>query len=466
MYSSLGRDAIHPRLLRECSRELSIPFSLLFTKSMSEGTLPDEWKATNIAPIYKKGPRNCAANYRPINLASVPAKIMESIIKDAVLDHLRSNDLIRSSQHGFLPGRSCTTNLVEYLNVITKALDKGASYDVILTDFQKAFDKVPFDGMLMKVKAHGIDGQLLKWLEDWTRNRRQRVVLNGVESSWADVLSSVVQGSVLGPILFLIFINDLDLTINAAAEKIFTSKFADDTKIGREITDANDSIKLQNGINNLVKWCEDWGMALHPGKCVVMHFGSRNPQYDYFIGGFKIKTEEIVRDLGVFVENSGHPSAHIDKIAKKAHGLLSQIRRSTILRDRSTVTTLYKSFVRPLLETSAPAWNPWKRGDIDKLEKVQRRSLRLIGDLRKVPYESRLQELDLQSLERRRERGDLIECYKYLNGFNDVNPETLFSFVRDRHCRSTRSYSNNNLVAEKTSLDARKFFFTNRVTAL
>ena len=195
-------------------------------------------------------------------------------------------------------------------------------------------------------------------------------------------------------------------------------------------------------------------MALHPGKCVVMHFGSRNPQYDYFIGGFIIKTEEIVRDLGVFMENSCHPSAHIDKIAKKAHGLLSQIRRSTILRDRSTVTTLYKSFARPLLETSAPAWNPWKRGDIDKLKKV-----RLIGDLRKVPYESRL-----QSLECRRECGELIECYKYLNGFNDVNPDTLFSFVRDRHCRSTRSYSNNNLVAEKTSLDARKFFFTNRVT--
>ena len=131
---------------------------------------------------------------------------MEAIIKDEILAHLRNNDLIANSQHGFLPGRSCTTNLINYMNNVTKALDNGISYDAILVDFQKAFDKVPFDGMLAKCKAHGIDGQLLGWLQNWTENRRQRVVLNGTESSWIEVLSSVVQGSVLGPILFVIYI--------------------------------------------------------------------------------------------------------------------------------------------------------------------------------------------------------------------------------------------------------------------
>ena len=139
---------------------------------------------------------------------------MESIIKDAILDHLRDNGLVVGSQHGFLPGKSCSTNLVEYLNIVTSTLDSGSSYDAILVDFQKAFDKVPFDGMLAKCKAHGIDGQLLRWLQDWTTDRRQRVVLNGVNSAWSEVLSSVVQGSVLGPVLFVIFMNDIDHEID------------------------------------------------------------------------------------------------------------------------------------------------------------------------------------------------------------------------------------------------------------
>jgi len=144
--SAPGPDGIHPRLLRECARELSIPLSLIFTKSMSESVLPAEWKQTNVSPIYKKGQKNCAINYRPINLASVPAKIMESVIKDGILHHLRENKLIRDSQHGFLPQRSCTTNLIDYLNEVTRSLDAGVSFDAILVDFQKAFDKVPFDG--------------------------------------------------------------------------------------------------------------------------------------------------------------------------------------------------------------------------------------------------------------------------------------------------------------------------------
>jgi len=274
----------------------------------------------------------------------------------------------------------------------------------------------------------------------------------------------VVQGSVLGPILFLIFINDIDIAIKATDENVYVSKFADDTKVGREIEDASDAYKLQMAINNLVKWCEDWGMSLHPDKCVVIHFGLKNPQYEYFIAGNKMKTENVTRDLGVYISNTCDSSAHVDKIAKKAHGVLSQIRRSTILRDHRTILTLYKSFIRPLIESAAPAWNPFKRGDVEKLEKVQRRSLRLIGDLEKMPYEKRLEKLNLQKLEDRRERGDQIECFKYMNGFNDVNPDRLFTFVRDRHNKPTRSYADNNIVSEKTSLNIRKYFFTNRVT--
>jgi len=289
-------------------------------------------------------------------------------------------------------------------------------------------------------------------------------VLNGAASGWTDVLSSVVQGSVLGPILFLIYINDLDIAILTADKDIFISKFADDTKIGREITSSSDSAKLQNGINNLVQWCSDWGMSLHLDKCIVLHFGAKNPRNDYHIDGVKIKSEDVARDLGVHVSIMGDSTAHVNKIAKKAQGVLLQIRRATVLRDSSTIVSLYRSYVRPLLESAAPAWNPTKRGDVNALEKVQKRCMRLICNLGEKNYEEKLKELGLQTLEERRLRGDLIETYKYMHGYNDTDPNDLFNFVRDRHSKDTRSYANDNLVPEKTNLNIRKYFYSNRVT--
>ena len=218
--------------------------------------MPLDWKATNISPEYEKGPKNRAENYCPINLASVTSKVMESILKD-----LKLNDCIIPSQHGFVPGRSVTTNLIEYLNVITAALDDGIPFDVIMVDFRRAFDRVPFAGMLAKAKAHGIDGRLLDWITDWTKDRRQRVVLNGVESDWIEVTSSVVQGSVLGPVLFLIYINCLDLAVRTHDSAITVSKFADDTKLGHKITCSRDNESLQTAIDNSVQFSSVYSIS-------------------------------------------------------------------------------------------------------------------------------------------------------------------------------------------------------------
>ena len=189
-----GPDNIPARILKDNVDHLSLPLSIIFNKSMSTGEVPGDWKLANVTPIYKKGSKNKPENYRPISLTSISCKLMESIIRDRVNSHLTRNLLINSSQHGFMKNKSCTTNLLEFLEKITTILDEGDPADVIYLDFSKAFDKVPRMRLLAKIKAHGIDDRVLNWFSEWLNNRKQRTVLNGSYSEWSEVESGVPQG--------------------------------------------------------------------------------------------------------------------------------------------------------------------------------------------------------------------------------------------------------------------------------
>ena len=180
-HSAAGPDGIGPQLLKKLQDVLAEPLAAVMNKSMISGMVPEDWKMANVTPIFKKGGRDDPANYRPVSLTSVPCKLMESLIKEKIVSHLEKNKLISKSQHGFMRGRSCTTNLVEFMNKLTEAMDNSTPVDVVYLDFAKAFDKVPTRRLLKKLHAHGIRGGLLRWICQWLTGRHQRVVLNGVK---------------------------------------------------------------------------------------------------------------------------------------------------------------------------------------------------------------------------------------------------------------------------------------------
>jgi Reverse transcriptase (RNA-dependent DNA polymerase)/Endonuclease-reverse transcriptase len=245
--SATGPDGIGPLLLKKLANELAWPLARIMRSSLREGVVPEDWRTANVTPIFKKGRKTDPGNYRPVSLTSVSCRILESVIKDKIVTHLDRHRLIKNTQHGFMKGRSCASNLLTFLEKVTASLDNGEAVDVIYLDFAKAFDTVPHERLKKKLKAHGITGDLLKWIAAWLDGRKQRVCLNGKESKWAEVLSGLPQGSVLGPLLFLIFINDLDAAVSLAELLL---KFADDTKLARVIRDETDRQELQAALTH------------------------------------------------------------------------------------------------------------------------------------------------------------------------------------------------------------------------
>jgi hypothetical protein len=275
---SPGVDGLSPGLLRYIGREISVPLCIIFQLSLNTASVPQDWKLANVSPIFKKGNRHSADNYRPVSLTSLISKCMETVLRDHLVQHLEKHKLVRGNQHGFRSGHSCLTNLLVFMDSVTSILDSNNSADAIYLDMAKAFDKVPHMRLLLKLRAHGVDGKLYNWIEAWLTDRYQRVMINGVASSWQPILSGVPQGSVLGPLLFLIFINDLGTDL--ACRLLM---FADDTKLFARIQGLDDGLSLQHDLDSVSTWADIWQMKFNESKCKVMHFGSRNVNYQYSI---------------------------------------------------------------------------------------------------------------------------------------------------------------------------------------
>ena len=427
---SPGVDGIPPKLLMETVEQISIPLARVFNLSLKEGVVPFEWKEANIIPLFKKGSRNKSENYRPVSLTSVICKLLERLIKDHMVEFLVKHNLFNSSQHGFLKARSCLTNMLCFLEEITKWIDVGSPVDIIYLDFQKAFDKVPHQRLLLKLKAHGIGDSITDWIEQWLTDRRQRVVVDGEVSNWKSVLSGVPQGSVLGTILFLIYINDLDDSITSNV-----LKFADDTKLFRKVNTDGDKQHLQNDLDRLVKWSEKWQMLFNFGKCKCLHTGHRNLNVNYKMGDTVLGTTVKEKDLGVTISADMKVSEQCGIAASKGNQILGLIRRNITYKGKKLIIPLYKAIVRPHLEYCIQAWRPYRKKDIDTLERIQRRATKMIPELRDLSYEERLKECGLTTLETRRLRGDQIEVFKILNGYENIDRNMFFSLKKDSRTR-------------------------------
>jgi hypothetical protein len=463
---SPGGDGIHPFVLKNCAPIIAKILSVIFTASFIMGIVPDAWKDANITPLFKKGIRLNKLNYRPISLTAIIGKVMEKLIQSPMINHLTRYDLISKSQHGFVKKKSCMTNLLETLDIITEIVNRGFSVDLIFLDFAKAFDMVSHAGLLVKLKSFGFDDQLINWMNSYLSGRRQRVVLGDIVSSWKEVLSGIPQGSILGPLLFLLFINDMPDLFNE-----FCKLFADDTKLLAAIRNTQDCNKLQSDLDIATIWAETWRMKFNNDKCKVMHIGKNNPLNKYTMLSSPserttLEETNAERDLGVILSKDLKWKCQVQKAANKANAILGILKRTFTHWTTETVKILYTSFVRPHLEYASSVWSPYQKQDIFTLEQVQRRATKLVPQLKNLPYEKRLELIGLTTLKERRERGDAIQFYKLKNGFNTIDwyhPNSLTnsintagpaSGIRGHNQRYQRQFTRN--------CPSRENYFTNR----
>lgn len=449
--SSPGPDGIPAVFLSRCAGSLCGPLSMVFNDILETGHFPDAWKNAVVIPIYKKGDKRLAENYRPISLTSTLCKCMEKIVVKELTAFFLDAQIIPPEQHGFLPRRSTFTNLLTRLQQWTLADDDHQPVDVVYLDFEKAFDKILITSLIYKLEHYGVRGKLLQLISGFLEDRKFQVRVGSEMSKEYSVYSGVPQGSVLGPLLFIVYLSDLYTGL-----KTNVSSFADDTNIF--CNPLLESACLQHDLNAIKTWTGVWGMPLNDSKCTVLHIGYNNPKQAYYFNQTKIAEVQSQRDLGVIVSDNLKWDQHITHIVKRANTLIYLIRKSFKDHSSETILKLYKSFVRPKIEYAHCIWSPYYSKDIEQLERVQRRVTKIPVELRCLPYESRLCALRLTTLRERRMRGDLIETYKIVSGHYGCNIE-IFQFNQAVNLRG----HNKKLSKERCNKLLRRNFLTNRV---
>ena len=413
--SSPGPDGVPAILLKRTGGALGEPLYILWRESLDCGRVPQDLKTGKITPIFKGGDRSVPGNYRPVALTSHCIKVFEKIVVRRLVEYMELNELFNESQHGFRRQRSCLSQLLAHYHGILEALERGLDMDVVYLDFAKAFDKVDHGVLLAKLSALGIHGQLYTWIRSFLTGRRQYVAVEGAMSATSDVSSGVPQGSVLGPVLFLVHIAD----ISGVLRHSVASSFADDTRVCKTIKSTLDCELLQEDLEAVYRWAVANNMKFNGEKFELLRYTAsgevveceyRDPQ------GAPIQRKSELRDLGVVMGDTAGFNTQRSEVATRGRQRMGWILRTFATREAFPMLTLYKALVLPLLEYCCQLWCPTAIGQIRQLEAVQRTFTSRVAGLAGYNYWERLQQLGLYSLERRRERYMIIYVWKIVCG--------------------------------------------------
>lgn len=427
--SAPGSDKMCPIFLKKTAHVSAKFLANLMNKSMSSGEIPAVFKEATVTPIFKGGDSLEPKNYRPISLTSHICKVMERIVKTQVVEYLDANCIISNFQHGFRSQRSTVSALLEHYYNIVDAFECGDELDTVLLDYSKAFDKVPHSILLQKLKRIGVGGKVGRWIGTFLLDRKQRVKVGTSLSNFISVLSGVPQGSILGPLLFIIFINDISVDITNSK----VSCYADDSKISHKITGEVDRESLQKDLDKIFDWTDKNCMMFNTDKLEFIRFSrhsSLNPSHCYVNNQHQdITRVQCCRDLGVKFDYDGSFTTHIAEKVAKGRKLCGYILRTFRTRNPDHLLTVYKSIVVPVLEYCCIVWNPSKLPQIRSMEQVQRDFTDRLNYPNTMNYWERLKYLKIFSLERRRERYMILYVFKIMSGlvpnpgiFWDISP--------------------------------------------
>ena len=456
MNSAAGPDRLPPIFYRKTEAAIANPLSTLYRTIIDLHTLPTEWKSAIITPIFKKGSPSDPANYRPIALTCTCCKILESIIAAEIINFLETHKLITKQQHGFLKKHSTVTNLLESVNDWTLALSNRKSVVIAYIDFRKAFDSVSHPKLLHKLVGYGIQGNLLFWITCFLSDRVQRVRVGSSLSNPSPVTSGVPQGSVIGSLLFSLFINDItDQLDNSTTSKIF----ADDVKIYTEFSTTISPDHLQNHLDLIHQWSVTWQLPISSSKCNILTLGRHKLTQTFTLSDSPITRVDSCLDLGVTIDSELKFSKHISDIVRRAKQRSALIHRCFLSRNIPNLVRAFHTYVRPLVEYATQIWSPHLISNLNLIESVQRSFTKRLPGLSNYTYSERLAILQLRSLEYRRLTFDLALCFNIVHGNIALPFNDFFTFSSNP---SSRGHSLK-LAIPIANTNIRKYFFSTRI---
>ena len=458
IHKACGPDQINAIFLRQTSSIITPLITKLFQMSVDSGKIPNDWRTAYISPIFKKGDPKIASNYRPVSLTSITCKILEHILASNIMRHLEGNNILYELQHGFRESKSCETQLISLLHDLAQNLDHGVQTDLISLDFAKAFDTVPHSRLLYKLNWYGIRGNIHTWISSFLANRTQSVVVNNAISSNVSVTSGVPQGTVLGPVLFLIFINDLPDDIKNSMVRLF----ADDCILYRSIHTSNDCIKLQGDLCKLEQWEKTWLMKFNPTKCCVMTVSLATKHkilHSYVLHETPLLVVDKLKYLGVILQNNLKWDYHVSAIISKASQTLGFLRRNFKTAPQNIRELAYCALVRPQVEYAASAWSPWLYRDIIRLEGLQRRGARFVSRnyQRMASVSNMIGSLGWETLEDRRKKFRVQMLYKIVYNMVMISPTPVS--IMEPSYYNLRYFNNQRIYPPYCRTDTYKYSF-------